>query len=173
MAIIYEDTRQQAGKHKTKHAWFEKHGIELVRKKLDFGDYIADGSNIAIDTKQNIAEVAGNVGRDHDRLIREIERANDSGYRLLFLIEERGYHEIPDVARWVPTVCRRCDARIHGYCDPQQGMRCVAYKRKPMQGTQIAKTMRSIAANHHCYFEFCDKMSTARIICERLGVNYE
>ena len=55
---IYEDSRQQAGKHEAKHAWFAAHGIELVRKKLDTGDYATDGSNVLVDTKRNIAEVA-------------------------------------------------------------------------------------------------------------------
>ena len=89
MAKIYEDTRQQSGKHENKARWWEGHGVEVERAKLDFGDYMAaDGSsNIVVDTKRSIDEVAMDCGRDHARFVREMERAKAAGCRLVVLIE--------------------------------------------------------------------------------------
>ena len=79
MAVIYEDTRQQDGKHLQKQEWWKAHGIEVVRRKLDFGDYATDGSNVVVDTKRNVAEIAQNInGRQHARFKRECERAYNS-----------------------------------------------------------------------------------------------
>ena len=36
---IYEDTRQQAGKHENIDRWFRNHGVEYEYRKLDAGDY--------------------------------------------------------------------------------------------------------------------------------------
>lgn len=55
---------------------------------LPFGDYMLEGSNISIDTKQDVQEVAGNIGRDHARFVRECDRARAEGYRLVILVEE-------------------------------------------------------------------------------------
>ena len=106
--IIYEDTRQQAGKHNVKHKWFMKHGIELVRRKLDFGDYAADHSNVIIDTKKDLLELAGNLGKDHERFSRECIRAYEHGYQLTILVETGQYSSISEVASWTNTNCRRC-----------------------------------------------------------------
>ena len=80
--ILYEDTRQVLGKHDRKNEWWRSHGVEVVRRKLDFGDYMVDGSNVSVDTKRNISEVAMDCGRDHDRFAREMDRAREAGYRL-------------------------------------------------------------------------------------------
>jgi hypothetical protein len=176
-ADLIEDTRQQlAGgdKHAAKHRWWSAHGIVVVRQKLEFGDYMAaDGhSNISVDTKRNLDEVAGNVGRDHDRVAREMDRARDAGFRLVFLVEQRGYRDVWDVARWLPQPCRRCQARRMGECDPRASMRCANHKRKPMQGAQVARTMDAMARDHGCIWLFSDPASSGRIICELLGVCY-
>ena len=172
--MIYEDTRQQEGKHGTKHEWFERHGIELVRKKLDFGDYMVDGSNVSVDTKSGIAELAMDVGRDHDRFVREIERASEAGYRLVILVEcGAPYRSIEDVAKWTNIACRRCDYYRRLICDPAAGGRCKKYKRKPMRGTTVSKIVQSIAREHGCRFEFVHPAHAAMRICELLGVSYE
>ena len=48
------DTRQQAGKHNNIEQYCKKHRIEMVRQKLDVGDYMLPGGNISIDTKQDL-----------------------------------------------------------------------------------------------------------------------
>lgn len=168
--VIYEDTRQKLGKHKAKNNWFAAHGIEVVRRKLDFGDYMTDSSNISVDTKQSLNEVAMDVGRDHDRLNREIQRANEAGYRLIILVEVgRPYKDIESVSSWVNNVCQRCKLYRVGACDPFAGG-CQRFGHRPTQGPQLAKTMRTLQDKHHVVWEFCPPHKAGQRICELLGV---
>lgn len=165
--VIYEDTRQHEGKHDGKHAWFEAHGVAIVRRKLDAGDYGREGSNVLIDTKQGVQELAGNVGREHARLVREIERANAAGCRLWFVIEEHPeYNDRARLATWVSRVCRQC-----GRCDPLVS-KCQVKRFKPMNGATLAKIVAKLESDHGARFAFCSKRDTARIICDLLGVRY-
>lgn len=60
--ILLEDTRQQAGKHKAKHKWFQEHGIHVNRTMLVCGDYQLPGrGDVAVDTKFSISELIGDV----------------------------------------------------------------------------------------------------------------
>lgn len=165
--MVYADTRQQYGKHKNIDSWFIKHGIYFEYKKLDFGDYVtAQGiSNVSIDTKQDVMEVAGNLGRDNRRFKNECVRAQEAGYRLYILIEEKRFTCIDDVYGWFNPVCAQC--RL---CNPRIEKHCKRFKRKPMQAKQIVATMRTFEAKYGVRFLFCSRRDTARIICELLGV---
>lgn len=172
MPDIYEDSRQKVGKHERKRLWFESHGIEVARRKLDTGDYErADGaSNVLIDTKRSLDEVAMDVGRDHARFVRELDRARDAGCRLVVLIEcGAPYRELDDVARWYPQPCRKCQYRS-SWCEPRTHGRCGRFKRKPMQGTTLLSIMRTLERTHGCRFEIVHPAHAARRICELLGV---
>lgn len=171
------DTRQKASKHINIDSWFDAHGIDYEYRKVDFGDYIrADGfSNISIDTKQDIAEVVGNIGHDHARFVRECDRARDAGWRLIILVEQHPeYNDRARLRTWVSGVCGRCPHKRAGECDPRKikGRKCLR-GRKPMQGSDVADIIAGIERNHGCIFEFCNKRHTARIICEKLGIEYE
>ena len=170
---IYCDTRQQAGKHKNIDGWFEQHKIPYEYKKLDFGDYMVDGSNISVDTKRSMQEVCGNCGRDHARFVREIERARSAGYRLVILVEACGYYSVRDVAKWTNKVCRNCEKRRKGFCNPVSSMGCSARHRKPMTGATLSRIMETLEREHGVRFEFCHPMHTAARICELLGVEYK
>ena len=176
--VIYEDSRQQIkpyDKHAKKHIWWKSHGVTIVRKKLDFGDYMrADGmSNISVDTKANLQEICGNLGKDHGRVVREVERARDAGYRLVFLVETGyDYRSIDDVERWTNDVCKRCQHYRSKSCMPSRD-RCRRFRRKPMQGTTLAKIMRGMERDHGCRFEFAHPLMAAKRVCELLGVRYE
>ena len=77
---IWVDTRQQSGKHEGKHAGMEKLGHVLVRRKLDVGDYMAEGiPGISVDTKQDQNELYADVVRDRSRFTREARRAYRAG----------------------------------------------------------------------------------------------
>ena len=172
--IIFEDTRQQKGKHEAKRKWFEAHGIELVRKKLDAGDYATENSNILIDTKRSISEVAMDVGRDHDRFVREMERARDAGCRLIILVEVgTPYRTTEDIAQWTNDACRRCDHYRRLLCNPNANGRCKKYRRKPMRGPTIVRIVQSLEQEYGCRFEYVNPRGAARRICELLGVKYE
>jgi hypothetical protein len=168
--MIVEDTRQQAGKHRRIAAWMEAHGVDFAPRAsaLPFGDYMREGSNISIDTKKDVQEVAGNIGRDHARFVRECERARAEGYKLVILVEEHPeYNDREKLYGWTSYVCRRCRK-----CRPHQPGKCVRYRTKPMNGLTVAKIIAKLEQDHGVRFEFCAKRDTARRICEILGVEY-
>ncbi len=169
MPTIFEDTRQHAGKHDTKHAWFESHGIEVVSRKLDFGDYMREGSNVSVDTKRDVQELAMDVGRDHERFIHELERARDAGYRLVVLVEESP----KDLGSWLPVPCRACRYRKQRMCEPRSGGGCLARHSRPMQGARVRKIIETMSSRYGAVFAFTTRRDAARVICERLGVEYD
>jgi len=176
MGGIYADTRQHAGKHEVKEAWWAAHGVALERVKLDFGDYMADGSNVSVDTKRSIAEIAQNInGRNHDRFKRECIRARDAGCRLVILVENReGVRDVHGVRKWVNDHCRRCGWRARGCAPADPSGKCARHgTRKPIQGERLSRAMTTMEERYGVRFEFCDPRDAARMVCELLGVSYE
>jgi hypothetical protein len=172
--MILIDTRQKIGKHENIDGWLDAHGIPYEYRKLDFGDYMVDGSNVSVDTKQGLAEVAMDVGRDHDRFVREMERAREAGCRLVVLVEcGAPYRSIESVARWTNDACRRCEWYRRLLCDPNAAGRCRKYHGKPIKGQTVARIMATLEERHGCRFEFVHPKGTARRICELLGVPHD
>lgn len=173
--VILIDTRQQAGKHAIKDEWWASHKVSTVRSKLDFGDYMTDGSNISIDTKRNIQEIAQNInGRGHDRFKRECVRARDAGYRLVILVENLdGVCNLDDLLAWTNDHCKQCMARKSG-CDPNANGKCVRHNtRKPIQGARLTRAMSTMSERYGVRFEFCNPHESAKRICDLLGVSYD
>lgn len=183
--ICWEDTLQQSGKHEIKHDWFAKHGVEIKQTRFDgkhgvpvsFGDYYREGSNVVVDTKRNVEEIAKNInGRNHDRFKRECQRARDDGYRLVVLIENRnGYTQLSDVCRWTNTHCVKCKYKKTTGCKPHEAQgNCPRHNtRKPIQGARLYKAMQTMSERYGVRFEFCKPSEAAQRICELLGVSYE
>lgn len=173
--VIIEDTRNKVGHHSTKHGWWEAHGVEVVRRKLDYGDYArADpGFNIYIDTKQDVQELAGNCGRENRRFVRELDRARDAGCRLYVLVEElEAYNDRSKLRRWVSRVCRACPRFRAKDCDPNVD-ECKARRFKPMNGATLEKIVNTLERDHGALFLFCGRGDSARVICDLLGVEYD
>lgn len=176
MAVLQTDTRQQRGKHDIKNEWWASHGVSTVRSTLDFGDYMVEGSNISIDTKRNIQEIAQNInGRGHDRFKRECIRAAAAGYRLIILVENRdGITSIDGVRAWTNEHCMRCVHLRNKACDPQGSGKCMQHgTRKPIQGERLARAMSTMSERYGVRFEFCDPHESAKRICDLLGVRYD
>lgn len=120
MKTIEVDTRQQDGKHKRKHAYFEEQGYHLLRTKLPFGDYRLVGGTICVDTKRNIRELAGNLRQDHERFKAECVGANEAGYQLVVLVENtHGIKSLSDFSKWYEPLhefkkCRGAKVRLYG-----------------------------------------------------------
>lgn len=88
--VLYEDTRQQIGKHENVRKYCEKHGIEIIRQALNVGDYqIAGKGDISVDTKYGVPELAMCVFQEHDRFRDECVRAQRCGITLIVLTEEQ------------------------------------------------------------------------------------
>lgn len=172
---IIEDTRNKPGFHALKNEWFAAHGIEVVRRKLDTGDYSLDSdtAKIFVDTKRSVSEIAQNISRDHERFKRECLRARDANARLIVLVEnEHGYLTIPDVARWVNDECRRC--KYANVCDkgakgPCMNPRHKKSKRKPIQGPRLALAMQTMSERYGVEFMFCHPSQSAPIIASILA----
>lgn len=84
---VIVDTREQT-------PWsFEGQGFELVRAKLDSGDYSLDGleTRVAIERK-SLDDWTGTVLRDRSRFYRELERLRAFDFRCV--IVEAGVREI-------------------------------------------------------------------------------
>lgn len=185
MATIIEDTRQKVGKHGVKNAWWAAHGVEVVRRKLDFGDYLYGPSNVVVDTKQDLMELAMDLGRDHARFVRECERARDAGCRLVVLTEQApppGGDAAGWVRGWVNDRCASCTHYLAFLgkgsaepCHPNAIRRdgCLRYGYRPMPGWQLSKTIGTVAARHGARFSFCPPADAAQAVCDLMGVPYD
>lgn len=177
MSIIYEDTRQQAGKHEAKHEWWAAHGVTLERRRLDTGDYMRDGSNVTVDTKKGLEEIAQNIGgRSHRRFSEECKRAQRDGLRLVVLVENvGGFSSLRDVPRWTNTHCVKCSVRKAANCNPRDLKgKCAKHgTKKPIQGEQLCRAMATMTKRYGVVFDFCTPQDAARRVCEYLGVQYD
>lgn len=147
--MIIEDTRQQAGKHNIKHAYFDENGVGVVRCKLPFGDY-APVPPVSIDTKKDMEEIAGNIcGNEHKRFIRECKAAKAAGCKLIILVENTlGITDLSQVHTWLnPRSC---------------------YSSKCVQGPRLQKAMETISERYGVTFWFCSPEDSAGIIVRTL-----
>ena len=156
--LLLEDTRQQAGKHEFKHAWWRAAGIGIIRSKLPFGDYCLPPA-AAVDTKASIAELAYDIDQDHERFRRELVGARDAGIALTVLVEnDEGVSCLDDLAAWRESgesfARRRFAQRRH-------------------DGARLAKACATMAERYGCTFLFCAPDESARVICEILGGGFD
>ena len=104
LKIIY-DTREQ--ENRAVLDYFDKHKIPYKKQKLDEGDYSAIITKredmgiyrdlyfpVAVERKNSVSELAGNLAeetdsRDDIRLIRELQRAKTKGIKIYLVIEDK------------------------------------------------------------------------------------
>lgn len=144
MNCILVDSRQKKGKHETKHEQMRSSGIRLVRCALPWGDYIA-APRIAIDTKQDIHEIAANLcgsSAETKRVREEVKKARDAGCKLIFLVEDPHYNEIADL----------------------YGTKVYLHSGRTIPGDQLATAMHIMENRYGCEFWFCDPSEAGRVI---------
>lgn len=149
--IIQMDTREKVGHKNHILKYFERHNIQVVRQKLNVGDYAIKGfENVAvIDTKQDLVEFAGNLFSDNVRFEKECIRAKNNGITLIFLIEQK-IDSKQDLLKW------KSPKDING-------------KRfLNVQGWQIYKEMQKYSTLFGCKFRFCHKNGTGKMIVNLL-----
>lgn len=149
---IIEDTRQQTNQHNIKHAWFDDHGIRLIRCKLPFGDYALPPA-VAIDTKKGLDEIAKNIcgsKAEHQRFKMECIAARDAGCHLIFVIEN-------DVG--ITSI-----NQVHTWKNPRS-----VFQPDCVQGDRLEKAMKTMSERYGCDFVFCPYSETGRIIKDILG----
>lgn len=154
--ILYEDTRNQEGKHKNIGAYCRRNGITLKRECLLVGDYMFPGGKVSIDTKQDVLEIAKDImSSDHRRFRDECIRAQEAGIQLVILVEE----ELPfgKIDYWKSPVWKTSN-KYHKYGDPMTRIEPRALK----------KAMLTMMERYGVRFEFCSKVNTPRRIIEIL-----
>lgn len=129
--------------------YFERNGIEYEVSKLLFGDYMEySRPQLVIDRKQNIAELAKNCTREHERFRRELERVSKTGSKLIILVEQNRYK---DRDEWVQV---RKIVDLIRWESPHTMVR----------GEKIYRVLASWCAKYPVEVRFCDKRATGKQI---------
>ncbi len=147
--MIQIDTREKPQAIANIKAFFDKHNIEYIDKKMDIADYCVIGKeNLVIDRKRNLQEVAQNLcSNDKSRFWREVRLAYQNHVRMIVLVEQSGINDLRDVRNWQSK-----------------------YQR--LSGARLQEEMYRIAMAYGIEWKFCHKNSTGKVICELLGVDY-
>lgn len=148
--MIQIDTREKPQAIAGIKAFFDKHNIEYIDRKMDIADYCVIGNeNLVIDRKRNLQEVAQNLcSNDRGRFWREVRLAYRNHVRMIVLVEQSGIDDLRDVKNWQSK-----------------------YQR--LSGARLQEEMYRIALAYGVEWQFCQKNSTGKRICELLGVTYE
>lgn len=152
--MIIEDTRQKKDKHIVKNETFKALGVEVIRRSLPFGDY-AYPPGIAVDTKENMQEIAMDLGADHERFRQECILAQKAGSKLYILIET----EWDDI---------RSVEDVHLWYNPR-----LIISRKAMTGQTLEKTMKTMNKRYGVKFMFCRPEEAAETIIKILNGDFE
>lgn len=142
--MYYFDTREQKNAHVK--AYFDRHGIAYVEKKLDVGDYMIENGTVSVDRKRNLEELSANLlnPQDKKRFMREVKRAREAGIQLVVLCEHGGKFKcLQDVVDWRSEY-------------------------SPVTGRALLDRMYKLSVSYGVRFEFCSKRSTGKRIVEIL-----
>ena len=150
--VIQVDSREQKYEHVTKY--FDSQGIKWVKSKCVVGDYVnLENPMVVIDRKKDLHEVAGNVTKDHDRFVRELELAKDLGYRLIVLVEEPSITTLTNVCSWY---------NFRKRTNP-----------KAINGKTLYKIMKTMSDKYGFEWQFTTKQECGKRIIEILGGRYD
>lgn len=128
---------------------FDEAGVRHETSKLLFGDYMDySRPNIVIDRKQNIAELAKNCTREHERFRAELERAKAAGAELVILVEQNRYK---DRDEWI-QVNDIGDLML--WSSPHTAIR----------GEKVFRVLSSWVNKYNISVKFCDKRVTGKEI---------
>lgn len=146
---IQVDSRERKCGHVTAH--FDQVGIKWFVSKVVCGDFIdMDRPRFAIDRKQHMGELVGNICQGHKRFRAELLRAQDLGIRLIFLVEDGpDIQTLSDVRYWE---------------NPRRAVSPYA-----LDGMELYKRLRTIEGKYSTRFLFCDKPQTGPRIIELLA----
>ena len=138
------DTREQKNAHVK--AYFNRHNIPYIEKKLETGDYMKIDGNISVDRKRTLDELSTNLTNPQDkkRFMREVKRAREAGIQLVVLCEHGGkIKTLANVAQWKSEY-------------------------SPVNGRALLDRMYKLSVSYGVRFEFCQKRSTGKRIVEIL-----
>ena len=143
------DSREHAKERQRITKYFDDNGIQYEVSKLLFGDYAEySRPQLVIDRKKDIAELAKNCTREHDRFRRELERVAKTGSKLIILVEQNRYK---DRDEWVQV---RQIVDLIRWSSPHTMVR----------GEKIYRVLASWTAKYPVEVRFCDKRATGKNI---------
>lgn len=105
--IIYADSREHPGDEYKKRC--DSFGVPYERKHLNYGDYtysftLPNGEQAhstepingaaVIERKMSLTELSGNLCQEHDRFIREMERAKENHASVYLIVEDGTWEKI-------------------------------------------------------------------------------
>lgn len=96
LTVIVDSLEKQ---HHVKQ-YFDDKNIETIVRRLDVGDYSAQigdmtlETDISIERKNSIDEIAGNLGTDRQRFEREFLRAKANGTKVFLIVENASWTDI-------------------------------------------------------------------------------
>ena len=130
---------------------FDEAGIKYETSKLLFGDYMDySRPRLVIDRKQNIAELAKNCTREHERFRAELERAKAAGAQLVILVEQNRYK---DRDTWIS---------VKGIGD----LMLWSSPHTTIRGEKVFRVLSSWVNKYNLSVEFCDKRQTGKKILQ-------
>ena len=148
--VIIVDTREKPRAIVKILAEFDRQGVKVVRRALNFADYFnPDRPDVIIDRKQNLLEIAGNVIQGRARFMREVERCNRAGCHMIVLIEHSSrIHTLEDVIGWK---------------NPRLKVSPLA-----VSGDRLFRIMKAMEIKYGIEWQFCSKQQTGKRIIELL-----
>ena len=149
--VIIVDTREKPRAIVKILAEFERKGVTVVRRALNFADYFNPAApDRIIDRKQNLLETANCCVQDRKRFLREVERCNRAGCRMIVLIEHS------------PRI--RSLEDVIGWKNPRLKVSPLA-----VSGERLFRIMKQMELTYGIEWEFCGKAQTGKRIIELLG----
>ena len=150
--VIQVDSREQKYDHVTNY--FDSQGIKWVKSKCVVGDYVnLENPMVVIDRKKDLQEVAGNVCQQHERFVRELELANELGYKMIVLVEEPNITTLTNVCSWYNWRRKK---------NP-----------KAVSGRTLYKIMLTMSQKYGIEWQFTTKQNCGKRIVELLEVKNE
>ena len=149
---IQIDTREKERAIKEIIKTFEANDIKYISSKMYVGDYqnLTNGT-VAVDRKQNLSEVCGNVCQQHERFKAELLRAQEAGIKLYILIEHgKDIKSLDDVKNWVNPRLKQSP--------------------KALTGEKLYKIMKTQEERYGITYLFCTKEETGEKIIELLSI---
>lgn len=140
--ILYQDQREKHGHHCGIEDYCREHNITIIRKRLNVGDYMFPDGKIAVDTKQDLAELANDLYRDKLQFNRKYKKCLTDGIKLIVLVEEN-VQSLKDIVRWKSQ---------HG----------------KINGRMLLDLMQTIRFSYGVDFKFCDKKNVGESIIKLL-----
>lgn len=149
---IQIDTREKERAIKDIIKTFEANDVKYISSKMYVGDYqnLTNGT-VAVDRKQNLSEVCGNVCQQHERFKAELLRAQEAGIKLYILIEHgKDIKSLDDVKNWVNPRLKQSP--------------------KALTGEKLYKIMKTQEERYGITYLFCTKQETGEKIIELLSI---